>query len=76
MASGFRKSQCAEFPSSEGSPALRRRRRRRGPDSSFEALANARALHAMGYRGPVCMAAFAFGDAEAALAAFRAAFTV
>jgi hydroxypyruvate isomerase len=30
----------------------------------------------MGYRGPVCMAAFAFGDAEAALAAFRAAFTV
>jgi hydroxypyruvate isomerase len=36
----------------------------------------ARALHAMGYRGPVCMEAFASGDAEAALAAFRAAFTV
>ena len=36
----------------------------------------ARALHAMGYRGPVCMEAFASGDPEAALAAFRAAFTV
>jgi hydroxypyruvate isomerase len=36
----------------------------------------ARALDAMGYRGPVCMEAFASGDAEAALAAFRAAFTV
>jgi hydroxypyruvate isomerase len=36
----------------------------------------ARALHAMGYRGPVCMEAFASGDPEVALAAFRAAFTV
>ena len=36
----------------------------------------ARALNAMGYRGPVCMEAFASGDAEAALASFRAAFTV
>jgi hydroxypyruvate isomerase len=36
----------------------------------------ARALHAMGYRGPVCMEAFASSDAEAALAAFRDAFTV
>ena len=36
----------------------------------------ARALNSMGYRGPVCMEAFASGDAEAALAAFRAAFTV
>lgn len=35
----------------------------------------ARALAAMGYRGPVCMEAFASGDPEAALAAFRAAFT-
>jgi hydroxypyruvate isomerase len=30
----------------------------------------------MGYRGPVCMEAFASGEAEAALEAFRAAFTV
>lgn len=36
----------------------------------------ARALHAMGYRGPVCMEAFASGDADAALEAFRAAFTL
>jgi hydroxypyruvate isomerase len=36
----------------------------------------ARALKAMGYAGPVCMEAFASGDAEAALEAFRAAFTV
>jgi len=36
----------------------------------------ARALNGMGYHGPVCMEAFASGDAEAALAAFRAAFTV
>jgi hydroxypyruvate isomerase len=36
----------------------------------------ARALNEMGYHGPVCMEAFASGDAEAALAAFRAAFTV
>lgn len=36
----------------------------------------ARALNAMGYRGPVCMEAFASGDDEAALEAFRAAFTV
>lgn len=36
----------------------------------------ARAVAAMGYRGPVCLEAFASGDAEAALAAFRAAFTL
>ena len=30
----------------------------------------------MGYRGPVCMEAFASGDAEDALEAFRDAFTV
>jgi hydroxypyruvate isomerase len=36
----------------------------------------ARALKAMGYRGPVCMEAFASGDAETALEAFRTAFTV
>jgi hydroxypyruvate isomerase len=36
----------------------------------------ARALNGMGYRGPVCMEAFASGDAEVALNAFRAAFTV
>ena len=36
----------------------------------------ARALKAMGYRGPVCMEAFASGAAEGALAAFRNAFTV
>jgi hydroxypyruvate isomerase len=36
----------------------------------------ARALDAMGYRGPVCMEAFASGDAEAALAAFRETFTI
>jgi len=36
----------------------------------------ARALHAMDYRGPVCLEAFASGDADAALAAFRAAFTI
>lgn len=36
----------------------------------------ARALNAMGYRGPVAMEAFASGDPEDALAAFRAAFTV
>lgn len=36
----------------------------------------ARALKAMGYAGPVCMEAFASGDAETALDAFRAAFTV
>ena len=36
----------------------------------------ARALKAMGYRGPVCMEAFAAGAAEDALAAFRNAFTV
>lgn len=34
------------------------------------------ALKAMGYRGPVGMEAFAAGDAEQALEAFRAAFTV
>ena len=36
----------------------------------------ARALAAMGYNGPVGMEAFAAGDADAALAAFRTAFTV
>jgi hydroxypyruvate isomerase len=36
----------------------------------------AKALDAMGYRGPVCMEAFASGDAEVALEAFRKAFTV
>ncbi len=36
----------------------------------------AEALKAMGYRGPVGMEAFASGDAEKALEAFRAAFTV
>jgi hydroxypyruvate isomerase len=36
----------------------------------------ARALNDRGYHGPVCMEAFASGDAEAALAAFRAAFAV
>ena len=36
----------------------------------------ASALKAMGYSGPICMEAFALGDAEEALKAFRAAFTV
>ena len=36
----------------------------------------ARALKAMNYRGPVCMEALASGEAEAALEAFRKAFTV
>jgi hydroxypyruvate isomerase len=36
----------------------------------------ARALNSMGYRGTVCMEAFASGEPEAALEAFRAAFTV
>jgi len=36
----------------------------------------ARALSTMGYRGPVCMEAFASGSADAALEAFRAAFTI
>ena len=36
----------------------------------------ARALNAMGYRGPVFMEALASGDPEIALAAFRAAFTL
>jgi hydroxypyruvate isomerase len=36
----------------------------------------ARALFDMGYRGPVGMEAFASGDPEAALEAFRAAFTL
>lgn len=35
----------------------------------------ARALAAMGYGGPVCLEAFASGDPEQALAAFRKAFT-
>ena len=36
----------------------------------------ARALKDMGYRGPVGMEAFASGDPEAALLAFREAFTI
>ena len=36
----------------------------------------ARALNEMGYRGPVGMEAYAAGDAEAALEAFRQAFTI
>jgi hydroxypyruvate isomerase len=36
----------------------------------------ARALKAMGYNGPVGLESFAIGDEEAALEAFRAAFTV
>lgn len=36
----------------------------------------AKALNAMGYAGPVCLEAHASGEAEAALEAFRAAFTV
>jgi hydroxypyruvate isomerase len=36
----------------------------------------AKALKAMGYRGPVCMEALASGETEAALEAFRNAFTV
>lgn len=36
----------------------------------------ARALHAMGYNGPVGLEAFASGEPEAALQAFRAAFTL
>ena len=36
----------------------------------------ARALRAMGYAGPVCLEAFASGEAEAALEAFRRAFEV
>lgn len=36
----------------------------------------ARALHAMGYRGPVAMEAYASGEPEAALQAFRSAFTI
>jgi hydroxypyruvate isomerase len=36
----------------------------------------ARALKAMNYCGPVCMEAFASGDADMAVEAFRAAFTV
>ena len=35
----------------------------------------ARALHDQNYRGPVGMEAFASGDPEAALSAFRDAFT-
>ena len=36
----------------------------------------ARGLKQMGYRGPVCMEALASGDADRAVEAFRAAFTV
>lgn len=36
----------------------------------------ARALKAMGYRGPVCLEGHASGDPEKALEAFRTAFTV
>ena len=39
-------------------------------------VAFARALLAMGYRGPVGMEAFAAGDPEVALSAFRSAFTI
>jgi hydroxypyruvate isomerase len=36
----------------------------------------AKALNVMGYSGPVGMEAFAKGEEEAALSAFRSAFTV
>ena len=36
----------------------------------------ARGLKQMGYRGPICMEAFASGDPDKAVEAFRAAFTV
>jgi hydroxypyruvate isomerase len=36
----------------------------------------AKALKSMGYAGPVGMEAFASGDPEAALEAFRTAFTI
>jgi hydroxypyruvate isomerase len=36
----------------------------------------AKALHAMGYAGPVGMEAWASGDPDAALEAFREAFSV
>ncbi len=36
----------------------------------------ARALNEMGYRGPVGMEAYAAGDSEAALEAFRQAFMI
>ena len=36
----------------------------------------ARGLKAMGYRGPVCLESLASGDADKAVEAFRAAFTV
>ena len=36
----------------------------------------ARALAALGYSGPVGMEAFAIGDADAALVAFRSVFTL
>jgi hydroxypyruvate isomerase len=36
----------------------------------------AKALKAMGYRGPICLEAFASGEPETALEAFRSAFTV
>ena len=36
----------------------------------------ARALNEMGYRGPICMEAYASGDPETALLAFRSAFAV
>ncbi|MBV1703376.1 MAG: TIM barrel protein [Hyphomicrobiales bacterium] len=39
---------------------------------NYRAVAGA--LKSMGYRGPVCLEAFASGDAEAALASFRVAF--
>lgn len=41
---------------------------------NYHGIANA--LKAMGYGGPVCMEALASGEAEAALEAFRKAFTV
>ena len=64
-------------------PALDRRdpgRRRAGTQEPGTGEINypgiARALSEMGYRGPVCMEAFASGDPETALEAFRTAFTV
>ena len=44
--------------------------------SAREIAAVARALNEMSYRGPVGMEAYAAGDPEAALGAFRQAFTI
>ena len=43
-------------------------------ESNYQGVA--RALKAMGYAGPVCLEAYASGDPEGALEAFRSAFTV